>query len=53
MTPDPSPASLADAAYTAAVQAAVGGYGTWEAVQQAGIVAKCARRDQNNKTGVQ
>ena len=32
--------AAADAAYTAAVQAAVGGSGTWGDVQQAGIVAK-------------
>ncbi len=30
----------ADAAYTAAVVAAVGGSGTWGDVQQAGLVAK-------------
>lgn len=32
--------AAADAAYTAAVVAAVGGFGTWGDVQQAGIVAK-------------
>jgi len=32
--------ATADAAYTAAVVAAVGGSGTWGDVQQAGIVAK-------------
>lgn len=33
----------ADAAYTAAVVAAVGGSGTWGDVQQAGILAKSAK----------
>ena len=35
--------AAADAAYTAAVQAAVGGSGTWGDVQQAGIVYKQVR----------
>jgi hypothetical protein len=35
MAPRPDKVKAADAAYTAAVQAAAGGHGTWEAVQAA------------------
>lgn len=35
MTQHSDALKAADAAYTAAIQAAVGGHGTWEAVQEA------------------